>query len=43
LGQHTKWVYSVSFGKNGARLASGGADALVKVWDFTAPQAAKSN
>lgn len=31
--EHTDWVYSVSFGPEGKKLASGSIDGTVKLWD----------
>ena len=33
LEGHIKWVWSVCFSPDGKRLASGGQDGTIKVWD----------
>jgi len=42
LGTHGGSVYGVAFAADGQRLASAGADALVKLWNFTTGERLKN-
>src|SRR5690606_407620 len=39
LTGHTNWVLTLAFSPDGVRLASGGADSTIRVWDVAGGQA----